>query len=51
LKRGRGLIERYLELVRGCAQQKLWSAQLRRMLELGRGEREKKELRGDIHGR
>jgi hypothetical protein len=24
---------------------------LRRMLELGRGEREKKELRGDIHGR
>jgi hypothetical protein len=51
LKRGRGLIERYLELVRGCGQQKVWSAQLRRMLELGRGGREKKELRGDIHGR
>lgn len=51
LKRGRGLIERYLELVRGCAQHKLWSAQLRRMLGLGRGGREKKELRGDVHGR
>jgi hypothetical protein len=51
LKRGRGLIERYLELVRGCGQQKVWSAQLRRRLELGRGGREKKELRGDIHGR
>lgn len=51
LRRGRGLIERYLELVRGCAQQKLWSAQLQRMLELGSGGREKKAVRGDIHGR
>jgi len=51
LRRGRGLIERYLELVRGCAQQKLWSAQLLRMLELGSGGREKKAVRGDIHGR
>lgn len=51
LRRGRGLIERYLELVRGCEQQKVWSAQLRRMLELGRGGREKKAVRGDIHGR
>ena len=50
LRRGRGLVERYLELVEGCAKDKLWSYQLEELLALGRASGEKK-LPGGRHGR
>lgn len=50
LRRGRGLIERYLELVEGCAADKLWSYHLEQLLGVGRASGEKK-LRGGRHGR
>jgi hypothetical protein len=50
LRRGRGLIERYLELVEGCAEDKLWSYHLEELLHVGRASGEKK-LRGGCYGR
>lgn len=50
LRRGRGLIERYLELVEGCANDKLWSYHLEELLGVGRASGEKK-LPGGRHGR
>lgn len=50
LRRGRGLVGRYLELVESCAQDKLWSYHLEELLAVGRARGEKK-LPGGRHGR
>ncbi len=50
LPRGRGLIERYLELVEQCHNDKPWSDHLDELLEVGRAAGEKNVSRGP-HGR
>ena len=50
LRRGRGLVERYLDLVEQCHNDKLWSYQLDELLEVGRASGEKKVSRSS-HGR
>ena len=49
LRRGRGLVGRYLELLEQCPSDKLWNYHLEELLEIGRAAGEKK-LRGDCHG-
>ena len=50
LRRGRGLMERYLELLSQCGKDKLWSYHLEELLAVGRASGEKK-LPGGRHGR
>lgn len=50
LRRGRGLMERYLELLAQCGKDKLWSYHLEELLAVGRASGEKK-LPGGRHGR
>ena len=50
LRRGRGLVGRYLELLEQCPRDKLWSYHIEELLGIGRASGEKK-LRGDCHGR
>ena len=50
LRRGRGLIQRYVELVEQCNNDKLWRYHLEELLSLGCGGGEK-NFRGGVHGR
>ena len=50
LRRGQGLVERYLKLVEQCKNDKLQSYQLDELLGVGRAAGEKK-LPGGVHGR